>query len=722
MSDASAFTRQFVDEARERLKSLERAVVHLEERPDSPQVVADIFRDAHSLKGSAQMLGFVDISQIAHQLEDLFVAARRDARAIDTRTFDLVFRTLDVISARVEALARGGTAKPAETSSGPDARAEATESRAKIRPGQSLRVSVEKLASLTSLAPEMVIQNLKASARHAELRRVDAALGRLRDRVREARLAPPIRNRAAELGEYADALDVLSRSLRAIVTSFGDDHARLTLITEELRQHVTELTMLPVAAVFDAFPRAVRDLTRGFGKEVELTLVGRETELEKRVLEKIADPLVHLLRNAIDHGIESPAERVRAGKRPGGTLLVAAEQQGNRIHITVRDDGRGLDAAALKAAAVRKGIATAVELETWTAEQLFELIFEPGFSTKTETTDVSGRGVGMDVVRVCIEGLGGTVRVQSEPNRGTVVLLDLPLSLAVLRVVLIEVGNEVLGLPTAPVRRILRVSRDAMTAVEQVSLLEIEGESMPIGSLGALLGVASRSAGEQAALVVEVRDTRFAITADAVLEEQELVFKDLPGPLANQRLFAGAALLGTGDVVPILDLQGVFDTMAAAAAGPATPPPEEPTAERSARILVVEDSVAAGEMHRGILIGAGYEAEIAHDGVEALAVLRERDWDLVISDVDMPNMDGFELTVRVRADPRLRDIPIIIVTSRDDGHRRHATDAGADAYVTKREFDQKHVLGIVSRLIRRGRESGTGTMVAEPSAEPTTDA
>jgi two-component system chemotaxis sensor kinase CheA len=211
------------------------------------------------------------------------------------------------------------------------------------------------------------------------------------------------------------------------------------------------------------------------------------------------------------------------------------------------------------------------------------------------------------------------------------------------------------------------------------------------------------------------------MTADAVLEEQELVFKDLPGPLANQRLFAGAALLGSGDVVPILDLQGVFDAMAAAA-GSATPAPPDAVAERSARILVVEDSVAAGEMHRGILIGAGYEAEIAHDGVEALEALRERDWDLVISDVDMPNMDGFELTVRVRADPQLRNIPIIIVTSRDASHQREAADAGADAYVTKREFDQDHVLGIVSRLIRRGRESASATILSEPPVEPATDA
>jgi two-component system chemotaxis sensor kinase CheA len=293
------------------------------------------------------------------------------------------------------------------------------------------------------------------------------------------------------------------------------------------------------------------------------------------------------------------------------------------------------------------------------------------------------------------------------------------LSLALLRVVLITVGGEVFLLPTAPVRRILRVSPEAMTVVEQVSLVEIEGESMPIGSLGALLGVAGPHQGEQAALVVEVRDTRFAMTADAVLEEQELVFKDLPGPLANQRLFAGAALLGSGDVVPILDLQGVFETMAAAASTPATTIPQAAAAERSARILVVEDSVAAGELHRGMLVGAGYEAEIAHDGVEALEALRQRDWDLVISDVDMPNMDGFELTVRVRADPRLRNIPIIIVTSRDaPDQRRRGADAGADAYVTKREFDQDRVLQTVRQLIGRGRDGATGLLTTDPPAEP----
>ena len=510
--DTSAFTGKFVEEARDRLKSLGNALVRLEAEPQSAEIIAEIFRDAHSLKGSAQMLGFVDISHIAHQLEDLFVAAKRDVRVIDGRAIDLVFRSLDLIAARVEELARGKTAPgaaPARRARQRDARASAAATRRP--PGQSLRVAIEKLDSLTHLAPEMVIQSLKASERHTELRRVEFSIARLRDRVREARLAPPTRNRAAELGEYADTLDSITRRMRSLVTNFSDDQARLTLITEELRQHVIDLTMLPVGTVFDTFPRAVRDLSRSFDKEVELTMTGRETELEKRVIEKIADPLVHLVRNAIDHGLESPDDRKRAGKPPAGTLLIAAEQHGNRCHITVRDDGRGIDPAALRAAAVRKGIASASELDQWTNERLFNLIFEPGFSTRTETTDVSGRGVGMDVVRVVTDSLGGAVRVQSELGRGTTVVLDLPLSLALLRVVLIEVNGEITAIPTSAIRRILHGAAGTM---QHGQVAEIEGESIPIVALTALLGQPASGAATAGAtaLIVETRDGRLGVT------------------------------------------------------------------------------------------------------------------------------------------------------------------------------------------------------------------
>jgi two-component system chemotaxis sensor kinase CheA len=703
--DTSAFTGKFVEEARDRLKSLGNALVRLEAEPLSAEIIAEIFRDAHSLKGSAQMLGFVDISHIAHQLEELFVAAKRDLRVIDGRAIDLVFRSLDLIAVRVEELARGKAAAEPAKDVAPDRGKPAAPPRRRRAPGQSLRVAIEKLDSLTHLAPEMVIQSLKAAERHTELRRVEFSLARLRDRVREARLAPATRSRVAELGEYADTLDSITRRMRSLVTDVSDDQARLTLITEELRQHVIDLTMLPVGTVFDTFPRAVRDLSRSFDKEVDLTMTGRETELEKRVIEKIADPLVHLVRNAIDHGLESPGDRQRAGKPPAGALLIAAEQHGNRCHITVRDDGRGIDPAALRAAAIRKGIASASELEQWTNERLFNLIFEPGFSTRTETTDVSGRGVGMDVVRVVTDSLGGAVRVQSELGRGTTVVLDLPLSLALLRVVLVQVNGEITAIPTSAIRRILHGAADTM---QHGQVAEIEGESIPIVALTALLGQAASGAAAATVLIVETRDGRLGVTVDAVIEEQELVFQELRGPLGDQLTIAGAALLGNGEIVPILDMQALHQRVAQSAGAEIVVTSRPSPARQSSGVLVVEDSLVAAEMHRGILAGAGYPVEVAQDGVEALEMLRGRQWDLVITDVDMPNMNGVELTAHLRADPRLRRLPVIIVSSRDSGdNRRKGFDAGADAYLAKGEFDQNEILELVRKFIAHGREGVT---------------
>ena len=734
--DASAFTFKFVEEARDRLRSLSTALVSLEDAPGSADLLADIFREAHNLKGSAQMLGFADISTIAHQLEELFVAAKRHARLMDGRAFDVVFRSLDVISARVEELALGikpqidttdlcrglaaltvtsepeaaeGPVEPAPATiqAGPQAEAPPP---AGQRPalGHSLRVTLEKLEGLTMLAPEMVLQSLKAAARHHELRREEAEMSRLRDRLREGRLAPPTKGRAEELGEYADALEAIRRRMRLLLTNFSDDRVRLTHITEELRQNVIELTMLPFSTVFEAFPRAVRDLARSFNKQVELTVEGRETELEKRVIEQVADPLMHLVRNAVDHGIEVPAERLRIGKPAAGAVLISARQHGNRIVVTVRDDGRGIDAAELRTAAVRKGIASADDLQGWTDQQLFELIFAPGFSTRVLTTDVSGRGVGMDVVRVVVDGLGGSVRVQSELGRGTTVILDLPLSLGLLHVVLVAVKDELFAIPTAPVRRILHLARESVTSLPQGGVVEVMGETVPLAALGTLLGLTPNGDPEsgQTALVVEARGGRFAVLVNEVREEQELVFKELRGPLRDLPTLAGAALLGNGDIVPILDVQALFElavrSVAVDAMGPSQRPPVE---ARPGRILVVEDSLAVGELQKVILVAAGFDAEIARDGVEALDRLRQGEWDLVMTDVDMPRMDGLVLTAQVRADSDLRDLPVMVVTSRDSAeHRRRGLEAGADAYVAKRDFDRGQILNLVRELIGRRRQ------------------
>lgn len=742
--DISVFVGKFVEEARDRVTALGVALLRLEQTPGAMDAIGEAMREAHSIKGAAQMLGFTDLSQISHQLEDLFVAARQNPSVLDSDVFDVVFSAVDQMSARVDQLARGQmeavevgeictrladllvkrdrdsesedkrgregcSQNPDEHPSRPLSSVPGAAKAPELR--QSLRVPVEKLDRLAHLAPEMVVQSLKAFERHTELRRLERMLSRLRDRVREARITPDSADldRGQQLGEYADALDAVTRRMREFLVGFSDDRVRLNLITEELRQSVIELTMLPVASVFDAFPRAVRDLARTFDKDIDITIRGRETELDKKIIEQIAEPLIHLIRNAVDHGIETPPDRVRIGKPAAGQLVLSAEQQGNRILITLKDDGRGIDPKMLRAVAIQRRVAPASEIDRWSQEQVFDLIFQPGFSTRSSATDVSGRGVGMDVVKSVVERLGGAVRVQSDLDKGTAITLNLPLSLALLRVVLLEAGEELYALPTAAIRRILQVGRDEIGQLQQGAVAEVDGEHIPLTALSAMLNVpAAPAAVRQTVLVAEGSDGRFGILVDAVHEEQELVFKELRGPLRNQKTFTGAALLGNGDIVPILDVNALFDLASRAPTAEAAPAAQRRAAPRVCRVLVVDDSLVAGELQKNILLTAGYEAEIAGDGVEAMDCLRQKEWDLIIADVDMPRMTGFELTERVRADEHLRDIPVIIVTSRDTvDDRRRGFEVGADAYVLKREFDQTQLLDTVRRLIGRSTRQST---------------
>ena len=730
--DTSVFISKFVEEARDRLKSLGEAVLRLEHAPGAPPAAANAaidqaMREAHSLKGSALMLGLTDISQVSHLLEDLFVAAKKNRTLIGSDGFDVVFAAVDVLSARIEQLARGQL-EPAEIGDlgrklkalltgdekkAPDPIATGVVSKdAAVSPKrgpelrQSLRVPVEKLDRLTHLAPELVVQSLKAFERHTELRRIERILSRLRDRVREARLTPDSAavDRGAQFADYADALDVLTRRMREFLVDFSDDRVRLNLITEELRQNVIELTMLPVATVFDAFPRAIRDLARTFDKEVELTLRGRDTELDKKIIEQISEPLIHLIRNAVDHGLESAVDRERLGKPAVGQLTLSAEQQGNRVLITLKDDGCGIDPVKLRESAVRLGLASAADLERWPADKLLDLIFQPGFSTRALTTDVSGRGVGMDVVRNVVERLGGAVRVHSELGRGTTFTLNVPLSLALLRVVLVEAGEELFAFPTAAVRRIIHLGADELAQLQTNPILIVDDESIPVAPVSMLLRLPGPLPGaRQSVLLAETTEGRFGLMVDAVHEEQELVFKELKGPLRNQRTFTGAALLGNGDIVPILDVITLFEMTSHAPSIQSSPAIPRRVPTRAFRVLVVDDSLVAGELQKNILLAAGYESEIAQDGVAGLEMLGQKSWDLVIADVDMPRMDGFELTSRLRADERYREIPVIIVTSRDSmDDRRRGFEVGADAYVMKREFDQSQLLDTVRRLVGRG--------------------
>ena len=395
---------------------------------------------------------------------------------------------------------------------------------------------------------------------------------------------------------------------------------------------------------------------------------------------------------------------MRIGKPAAGHLILSAEQQGNRILITLKDDGCGIDLAMLRAVAIQRRVAAASDIDRWSPEQLLDVIFQPGFSTRSLTTDVSGRGVGMDVVKSVVERLGGAVRVQSELDKGTSITLNLPLSLALLRVVLLEAGEELFALPTAAIRRILQVSAADIGQLQQGPVAEVDGENIPLTPLSAMLQRAGGAAG-CAPDRHRGRGQRRTIRhprrggprragagvqgAARTAAQSEDIYRR---GIARQRRHRADSRRQ----------RALRARIARSVARRRSGAWHAACAPRIGRVLVVDDSLVAGELQKNILLAAGYESEIASDGVEALECLHRKEWDLVVADVDMPRMTGFELTERIRADEQFRDIPVIIVTSRDTvDDRRRGFEVGADAYVLKREFDQSQLLDTVRRLIGR---------------------
>ena len=561
--DTSIFVAKFVEEARDRIKSLAAALLRLEQTPGAMDAIAEALREAHSIKGSALMLGFTDISQISHQLEELFVAAKTKPALLDGDAFDIVFSAVDQMSSRIEQpgarpdgrgrsrrhLRRAGrpagpgrqkgsrcnlSGDAAESSTSPVA---ATK-RAELR--QSLRVPIEKLDRLAHLAPEMVVQSLKAFERHSELRRRRArAQPAPRPGPRsaaDARVEPV--DRGAELAEYADALDAITRRMREFLVNFSDDRVRLNLITEELRQNVIELTMLPVASVFDAFPRAVRDLARSFDKEIDLIIQGRETELDKKIIEQIAEPLVHLIRNAADHGDRGACRsraRGQAGGRPADSFSRTAGQ--SHPHRAERRWPRDRSAGAARRSPSSEGVAPQSEIDLWTVGAAAHLIFQPGFSTRSSATDVSGRGVGMDVVRSVVERLGGAVRVQSELGTGhDDYAQSSPLARSAARRAARSGRGAVRsadgGGPPDPAVASLRCRAAAAKARWRKSTAK---PSRSLRSRRCCRSPAAPATARQTVLVAEASDGRFGIIVDAVHEEQELVFKELRDRCAIRR-------------------------------------------------------------------------------------------------------------------------------------------------------------------------------------------
>ncbi|MBI4495182.1 MAG: hybrid sensor histidine kinase/response regulator [Chloroflexi bacterium] len=594
---------------------------------------------------------------------------------------------------------------------------------------ESVRVAVSKLDALLAQAGELAVTDIRIKQRLRELLELDQGLDNW---CREWRSARGLRTNLLRAVEQADGLGgSLVRELQAylelaeraeqralavvqqvgeIATQLRQDTAQLGLVTQAIEEEVMAVRMLPVSTVFGPFERMVRDLSHGQAKEVCLVLEGTETEIDRKILEQLRDPLMHMLRNAVDHGIESPDERQARGKPRTGTIRLAAAQRGGAIELELEDDGGGLDPSRLRQSAVRKGLLSEDQAAALDDRSAMELIYHPGFSTRTTVTETSGRGVGMDVVRENVERLNGHIAIRSVLGRGTQFTLSLPLTLATARALLVEQSGQLFAIPSSLVERSARVQERQLVSLEGCRAVQIGEHPVPIVELADVLEqprgspTSQGSPGWRPFLVLAHGDRRVALLADRLMVEQEIVIKRLSWPLRRVRNVSGAAVLGSGQTVVILNpvdmvktawkLIGTGARRVSAEVVAATPERRRP------RLLVVDDSLTTRTLIRTILDAAGYDTAVAADGAEALSMVRAAPVDLIVSDVDMPRMDGFALTAEIRRDEKLRQTPVVLVTSLETReHRERGVAVGADAYVVKSGFDQAQLLATIGRLL-----------------------
>lgn len=762
----------FKVEADEHLKAISAGLLELEKMPAGErqaEIIEQVFREAHSLKGAARAVNLTEIESVCHALESVFAALKNGQLADSQSLFDLLQEAINAVGALLstEGTAASGPAIVAltrrlndalkgmanareepvsttrevestppltTTASSPVPSSVEPEAASGIRlPPQpsglseTIRVSTAKLGAVMRQTEELLSTKLAANQRTADLREIRITLAAMKKQ--RVAIQPILRTverslkkdgkgnggasgqqELARLLEYIEAENLLVKSLEGRISamrkSAEHDYRALAGTVDGQLHGVREMLMLPFTSLFEIFPRFVRELARDQGKEIELAIQGSEIEIDRRILEEMKDPLIHILRNCIDHGIEKPTLRRKKHKTPIGTINVAiAQKDGGKVEIVVVDDGAGIDVEKVLAAAHRLGLASAKNADKLGEREALALIFQSGVSTSPIITDISGRGLGLAIVREKIERLGGTIEIESHADAGTTFRIVVPLTLAVFRGVLVRVRGQLFVIPLRNVECVVRVAEKDMRTVENRETILFGGQAVSLARLGDVLQLPGNNSANEAddsiqAAILGLGLARIAFQVDEVLGEQEVLVKTLGRQLARVRNVAGACVLGTGQVVVVLNVADLMKSAVQQTIAGRAPIAEQPAQTQQRSILVVEDSITSRALLKNILESAGYRVTTAVDGIDGYTALKTAAFDLVVSDVEMPRMDGFDLTAKVRSDKQLAGLPVVLVTALESReHREHGIDVGANAYIVKSSFDQSNLLEVIGRLI-----------------------
>ncbi|HHT9159215.1 MAG TPA: hybrid sensor histidine kinase/response regulator [Candidatus Brocadiaceae bacterium] len=754
--DIKTFIPKFVDENRDRIQKLNRAILAFEKDAPNLELLKEIMREVHTLKGTARMMGFVDIVTLSHKVEDMFVKVKEGDLQSTKGLYDIVFQALDMIANMVESklkdvrsttnveemcsrlevvLRASGLPGKEEVSQRkadevvseiaeskivenkppsvlpvePEGKGAASEVNIPQEGKKTIRIGLDKIEALYNHLVELIMAQMTFHQRYEDMMKLNQCAKQLKaiKAETEADLGFHESNNKTLhqiITRYNREEEHLLKEISRHSEAYETDIVKLDAITEGIRQQVMAMRMQPISTVFDLAGRLVRDLSRQFGKEVNLLISGAEVELDNNIIEMLKDPLVHLLRNAVDHGMEEPSLRTSLGKKKEGTIVLSAKQEGGDVLITVKDDGRGIDKERVKETAIRKRLLSAEEAKKVSDEEIYEIIMKPGFSTSKIITDTSGRGVGMDVVKTVVDRLNGSLIIESTEGQGAGFILKVPATIALINVLILRIGNMTLAVPSLSIDRVAHIFWNDIKILEGKASVFIEGQTIPLVHMADIFMLEKeegKKGGSIPIIISRSEGKKIGFIAGEFLYEKEIVFREFKGYLKRPRYFSGITTLGTGQVILILNIQELIKAKDSVGVLPMTEVSKvvNPQAKKNI-VLIAEDSMITAELEKNILANAGYEVDTAIDGIDAMDKLHGKKYDLLVTDIDMPRMDGFELTSKVRADKRLKDLPVIVVTVREKVEdKRKGIEVGADAYILKKEFDQSNLLNTIKRLI-----------------------
>jgi two-component system, chemotaxis family, sensor histidine kinase and response regulator WspE len=706
---------------------LTAGLLALERAPTAADRLEECMRAAHSLKGAARIVGEHAGVSVAHAMEDCFVAAQQGRIVLRQHQIDRLLRGVDLlgrvgtapeVSGEVNAfladLKRALETPDASPTVGTEPVSRPAEAAVAAEPVERvervLRVTADNLNRLLGLTGESLVESrwLKPFTDSLlRLKRLHHDAGVALTAARESLIGLPLsqttdESLAASQKSLLHCEHLLSQRLLQLEMFDG----RSTDLANRLYDEALACSMRPFADAVPRLPRMIRDLSRELGKPARLEILGEATQVDRDVLEKLDAPLGHLLRNALDHGIESPEVRRAAGKAAEGVIRLEARHTAGTLQILISDDGAGVDFGTLRELIVRRKLATTDFARALSDPELLEFLFLPGFTLKDMVTEISGRGVGLDAVLNMVKQLRGTVRVTSAPGSGTRFVLQMPLTLSVVRTLLAEVGGEPYAFPLAYISRTLLLPRRQIETLEGRQLFEFEGRPVGLVDASQVLGGAPSSASGEFATVIVFGETAnsYGLVVDRFLGERELVVRPLDARLGKVKDIAAAALMENGSPVLIIDVEDLRQSVEKLISSgrlnklPAGTDANSGSARK--RVLVVDDSLTVRELERKLLDSHGYEVEVAVNGMEGWNAVRTGNFDLVVTDVDMPRMDGIELVSLIRKDPSLKSLPVMIVSYKDrEEDRRRGLEAGADYYLTKGSFHDDTLVQAVVDLI-----------------------